>query len=318
MRRKQSIPDPELIRIQQNKHRILTFLREMVVLPRRQLMRWARLTKQTPNIKIGYTAQHLASLVTGVLGTRTGARGHDLTDKSEVKSCSRIDQLDKCKQCKAAVARIETTCAQCGSANIKRNNDSKWLFAIKSEEELHYLLKEIPRVVLILSDYPNFAIEDWSTIQFQVFEIWPQSPRHRNFGTLMTNYYRNIYAPSIEESKQPAPKNFWPYSFQFYMCNPVRTLRCLVKDADRADPKLSLPHYINPKDNRSALAPLPMPWSLLRESEIKKLRRKLPESTLSKAIENGLSEQERAHLDLRDTDHPSPQTQKYSRDGGGL
>ena len=314
MHSNQAIPDPQFIGIGRNKHHILRFLREIVVLPRRQLTRWARLTKQTPNIKIGYTAQHLASLVTGVPGTRTGARGHDLIDKSEVKSCSRIDQMDKCKQCNAAVARIETTCAQCGSKRIKRNNDSKWLFAIKTKEELNYLLNEIPRVVLILSDYPNFAVEDWNTIQFQVFELWPQSLRHRNFGTLMTNYYRNIYLPGIDSGKRPAPKNFWPYSFQFYMCNPVRTLHCLVEDAISAEPKLSLLSYVNPKDERDSLAPHPMPWSLLEEPEIEKLRRKLPEATLNSTIRNGLSEQDRSLLELRDTDYPSPQSHRYSRD----
>lgn len=181
---------------------------ELIVLPRRDLARWAEFTKQTPNIKLGYPGQHLASLIAGVEGTRTGARGHDLRDGSEVKACSRVDQLDKCKSCKAAVARIEAACPNCESSDIKRNNDSKWLFTLKSETDLETLLEHVPRVILILFDYPNFAEEDWETLQLQAFEIWPQAERHRNFRTLMENYYRKIYLEHIKKTptKTPAPK----------------------------------------------------------------------------------------------------------------
>lgn len=102
-------PDITHITLRNNLVQIKSMLIELVLRPRRDLLKWASVTKQTPNIKIGYPGQHLASLVTGVEGTRTGARGHDLRDMSEVKSCSRVDQLDKCKSCKAAVARIEPT-----------------------------------------------------------------------------------------------------------------------------------------------------------------------------------------------------------------
>ena len=160
-------------------------LQELILRPRRDLAKWARVTKQTPNVKIGYPGQHLASLITGVEGARTGARGHDLCDGSEVKSCSRVDQLDKCKHCKAAVARIENACPECQSVKIKRNNDSKWLLAVKKEDELTRLLDEVPRILFILSDYPNYDEMDWNTLQFQAFEIWPRHQRHRHFRTLM-------------------------------------------------------------------------------------------------------------------------------------
>ena len=100
-------PDPSHITLRDNISNIKKMLMELILHPRRDLAKWADFTKQTPNIKIGYPGQHLASLVTGVEGARSGARGHDLCDGSEVKSCSRVDQLDKCKNCKAAVARIE-------------------------------------------------------------------------------------------------------------------------------------------------------------------------------------------------------------------
>lgn len=64
---------------------------------------WAEITNQTPAAKIGYIGQHLASLITGVKGTGSGARGDDLADKTEVKSCNKTDQADKCKNCGARV-----------------------------------------------------------------------------------------------------------------------------------------------------------------------------------------------------------------------
>ena len=100
-------PDRVRITLGDNRAHITKMLMELILLPRRDLVKWAKFTKQTPNIKIGYPGQHLASLVTGVEGARTGARGHDLIDGSEVKSCSRVDQLDKCKECKDAVARLD-------------------------------------------------------------------------------------------------------------------------------------------------------------------------------------------------------------------
>lgn len=136
--------NPAHVTLRTNVEDIRQLLMELVLLPRRDLIKWARRTKQTPNMRIGYPGQHIASLVTGVEGARTGARGHDLTDGSEVKSCSRVDQLDKCHTCRAAVARIETACPGCGSTSIKRNNDSKWLIAVKSEIELQNLLDVVP------------------------------------------------------------------------------------------------------------------------------------------------------------------------------
>jgi hypothetical protein len=48
-------------------------IRELVLEPRLNALEWSKITKQTPNMKIGYPGQHLASLITGVQGVRTGA-----------------------------------------------------------------------------------------------------------------------------------------------------------------------------------------------------------------------------------------------------
>ncbi len=313
-REEQMRPDPERTTLQNNIPQITEMLQELILRPRRDLAKWARVTKQTPNVKIGYPGQHLASLVTGVEGERTGARGHDLRDGSEVKSCSRVDQLDKCNACNAAVARIESSCPRCSSTNIRRNNDSKWLLAVKSEEELRTLLDDVPRVVFILSDYPNYDEMDWNTLQFQVFEIWPQHDRHRQFSTLMENYFNNIFLPHIERNprRTPAPKNFWPYSFQFYMCNPVRTFHCIIEHA-LEDANINVLEYIDPLMNRENVEPVPMPLSVLNRVERRDLQRVIGHHQYRLADQNGLTEDHRTHLTLRDTDHANPQARLYRR-----
>ena len=306
--------EPAQITLHNNVSNIEKMLMDLILRPRRDLAKWAKVTKQTPNIRIGYPGQHLASLVTGVEGERTGARGHDLSDGSEVKSCSRVDQLDKCKDCKAAVARIEDKCPKCRSTEITRNNDSKWLFAIRSKEELTTLLNKVPRVVLILSDYPYYDDNDWETLQFQVFEIWPEDQRHTHFRTLMDNYFRNIYLPHIKRNPRntPAPKNFWPYSFQFYMCNPVRVFHCVVENA-LENPQIKVLEYVKPTTDRATVAPVLMPMSVLTTSEKSTLIKKMGDSVYSAAKAKGLDEVQRMSLPLRKTDHAAPQARSYRR-----
>ena len=92
-------PDKTLITIRDNERLIKDFILDMIITPGRLAHKWAAITNQTPNLKIGYPAQHLASLITGMQGTATGARGNDIVDGSEVKACSKVDQLDKCRNC---------------------------------------------------------------------------------------------------------------------------------------------------------------------------------------------------------------------------
>lgn len=307
--------NPAQIAIQDNIRNIKKMLLELILNPRRDLLKWARVTKQTPNTKIGYTGQHFASLVTGVEGTRTGARGHDLSDRSEVKSCSRVDQLDKCKACNVAVARVETECPKCGATNIKRNNDSKWLISVKSRSELDILLNHVPRVVLILSDYLNYEKQDWDTIQFQVFEVWPKERRHVNFRRLMENYLYQIYEPHIEQNpnKNPAPKNLWPYSFQFFMCNPVRTFHCIAENV-LEDVQLKVLEYVEPLADRTIIEPVPMPLSVLNVDEIEHLRQCMNDRAYASAKVDGLNARQRLSLlTLRDTDYASTQKSSYQR-----
>ena len=131
------VPSKQHLKISGNKELIEQFLDEVIVKPKTTLKKWSKITNQTPAVKLGYIGQHLASLITGVPGTGSGARGDDLEDSSEVKSCNKIDQVDKCAECNGRVMRYEKTCSACGSDKIDRKDDSKWLFSIRSQEELY-------------------------------------------------------------------------------------------------------------------------------------------------------------------------------------
>lgn len=283
-------PNSKLITIGNNKTLILQLLDELVLFPRVKAIDWSRITKQTPNMKVGYPGQHLASLITGIEGARTGARGDDLKDGSEVKSCSRVDQLDSCKDCDHRVLRIEDCCPHCGSTNLKRMDDSKWLFAIKSEEELELLTQRIERVFLTIADYPEFSKGKFETLRFQAFEIWNGHDRHRHFKALMENYYRKIFLEHIRKNpnKTPAPKNFWPYSYQFYLCNPVKVFEAIVTNAN-STPKTSITFYVEPDIDRSTLTPEPMPSNLLGMEEVRALADPANEYAVSALISSGKS-----------------------------
>lgn len=327
-------PNAELISLRDNKNQITKLLFELVLNPRLKAIEWSKITKQTPNIKIGYPGQHLASLITGIRGERTGARGNDLADGSEVKSCSRVDQLDKCNKCGAAVARLESLCSECDSDDIKRNNDSKWLFTIRTEGDLNTLLRGVGRVVLVLGDYPHFDSGNFDTLRFQAFEIWPEHPRHRRFGEIMTNYYEKIYLEHKKKdaNKTPAPKNFWPDQYQFYLCNPIRTFLCEVQNAN-VDPKLKILEYVEPEADRSSLASIPMPIDVLKYEEKIVLTKKATPAELAQSLPTTakfkpstpamdlleqvthVSEELREYLPLRDTDKISTSKSAYKRRG---
>lgn len=327
-------PDKKFITILDNERLIKQLIDELVLQPRINAIEWSKITKQTPNIKIGYPGQHLASLITGMTGERTGARGNDLIDGSEVKSCSRIDQLDVCKSCGSSVARLEQECSHCQSDDIDRKNDSKWLFTIRNENDLKVLINEVGRVVLLLGDYPNFDAGDFSTLRFQAFEIWPKESRHKRFAEIMTNYYRKIYLAHRKKTpeKTPAPKNFWPYSYQFFISNPVRTFLCIVENAN-TKPKIRIEKFINSEDDRSKIESVKMPVEILNDEELKKLMGKIDQAELDRittkvialkeakkmslktirGFMDGIPEDIREYLELRDTDKISSAKTTYSR-----
>ncbi|WP_293924776.1 MamI family restriction endonuclease [Sphingobacterium sp. UBA6320] len=281
-------PNINLVTIDNNINLIKKLIHELVLQPRIKALEWSEITKQTPNMKIGYPGQHLASLVTGMQGCKTGARGNDIVDGSEVKSCSRVDASDKCNNCGEKLSRAEVICSVCGSDKITRDNTSKWLFTIRNENDLKVLTKDLDRVILVLADYPDFHINNFDDIQFQVFEIWNNSERCKEFTNLMTNYFNNIYQVhrGKNSAKTPAPKNFWPYSYQFYKCNPIKVFSCIVKNANKK-PIIEDIFHIDPKQDRSDLSSELMPSNILSKEEVPALVEMLktvPKNLLEKRL----------------------------------
>lgn len=270
-------PDARFITIPNGILNVERLLTDLFILPRIRAVEWSRVTLQTPNMKVGYPGQHLVSLVTGVTGERSGARGNDLMDGSEIKSCSRVDQVDKCKDCKNSVLRIESFCSNCGSTNIDRKKDSKWLFTIRSENDLNVLTRDMNRVIIILADYPEFSLGNFDDIRFEIYEIWPNSPRCSRFTELMRNYYNNIYSAHIAKypKKTPAPKNFWPESYQFYLCNPIKTFSATVTNS-LSNPKIFINSHIPENHDRNLYASLDMPIELLNRDELEYLANVVP------------------------------------------
>ncbi len=292
-------PNEEFITIDDNLNKISDFINDMIISPRKNAHKWSELTNQTPNLKMGYPGQHLASLIVGMKGTATGARGDDIVDGTEVKSCSKVDQSDKCNNCKTTVLRSDKICPKCGSSDIKRNNDSKWLIGIRNENELRMALDETPRFLFVVTDYPDFDNKNFEDIRIRAFEVWVKSERCKNFRELLKSYYFNIYLEHIklDEKHTPAPKNIFPDGFPFYMCNPIKTFECTILNSLSSKPEIKISKYIQPSIDREDIESEKMPASLLNKKELKIL--KIDPKNISNSYVN---ENNRNILSLRDTD----------------
>lgn len=216
---------------------------------RRKVNEWAAITHQTAQARMGYIGQHLVSVATGHPGGRSGARGKDLilspNEHAEVKTCYRVDQLGKCLNCDA-VASIELECPVCGSNDIDRKDDSKWLIGIRSEEEFARIL-EPAYYFLVLFDFVD--LHDPTTIRAS---IWQVNPSDLGFAYCMIDYHKN----SAKVPGQRAPFNFWPFSLKMDIMKALLIYRSFIMPdytirteifPGRDDPKLhpvqSLPKY---------------------------------------------------------------------------
>jgi len=131
---------------------VAKFLKEMYFERRMNIFKWAKITKQTPLIETKFLGQNLVSLVTGIPGKGTAARGDDLKDGSEVKTCSRLDQLSKCNKCNERVTALDEQCPKCGSTDITIMKDSHWIFTINTDEKKEDLLDKTPKIYFLLID----------------------------------------------------------------------------------------------------------------------------------------------------------------------
>ena len=243
---------------------------DLFVNPRKILHEWSILTEQTNHTKIGYTGQHLASVILNMKGCKTGARGKDCMDGTEVKSCSRVDQSDKCERCKISILRYDEFCPYCNKKDkIVRNNDSKWLLTIRNENELNYYLN-LDRLLLIIEEYPDFSKNKYDDIMITMYEIYPKHEICKNFRKIIINYFNDIYSKNIIKNpkKNPAPKNFWPYSYQFYLCNPFEIFKCKITNY-LTKPIVDIIHYIKPNEIRTLQHLAKMPVRILKLQEKK-------------------------------------------------
>lgn len=196
-------------RLETSKQLIKECIKDLYLTPRSLLRKWSRITNQTSQVRLAYAGQHLASLITGIKGRGTAARGDDLSDGSEVKVCSRADQLSECRSCGANVLPWQKTCSECGSKDIDIKTDSHWIFSIKSEEELEMLLKRIPRIILILFDME----ETRKKIRVRA---WTMDPKNK----YIIDFYENYYHENYLKKRQPAPCNLHPLMYDFYLMYP--------------------------------------------------------------------------------------------------
>lgn len=209
-------------------------LSDLYVQLRRDLQRWASVTHQTPQPRMGYVGQHLVSVVTGLPGGRSGARGDDLKlpdgRAAEIKCCYRVDQLGSCRTCGTAVASIEKICpnAACGGTSLERRDDSKWLLSPRTEQELRELFIPV-RYYLVLFEFADLQRAD--DIDVRIFEVDPQC---LGFSLCMIDYFFNIRA----HSSSKAPFNLWPNSPKLYMMKPTMIYWAVIKSDDTIDTRV--------------------------------------------------------------------------------
>lgn len=201
-------------------------IRDLYIDLKQKVNKWASLTNQTAQARMGYVGQHLVSVVTGFPGGRSGARGKDLIlpdDRfAEIKTCYRVDQLGKCIDCGARVSGIETHCPKCSSENIDRKDDSKWLIGIRHEEELAHIL-DPAAYYLVLFDFTDLA--NPTTIRASIWKVDSLNP---GFAYCIVDYYYNIR----KASKSKAPFNLWPFQLKFDLMKPLLIYRSLISAND--------------------------------------------------------------------------------------
>lgn len=211
-------------------------LQEIYIYLRNKINEWAKITHQTAQARMGYVGQHLVSVVTGYPGGKSGARGKDLilnsNEYAEIKTCYRVDQLGQCNNCNAVVASIEDVCSSCGSTDIKRKEDSKWLITIRNEEEFDKIL-EPKYYYLVLFDWINLDKQEDEQRLIRV-SIWQVNTLTLGFAYAMIDYYFNIrkFKPNA------APFDFWPFSLKFDLMQGYLVYRSYIDSKNNITTKL--------------------------------------------------------------------------------
>ena len=184
---------------------IKKLLQDIYLSYRIELTKWSKVTKQTAIVDPEYLSMHVVSLFAGVPGSGTAARGFDLSDGSEVKSCSRVAQLGKCKKCGAPVMVFEEKCGICGSEDVERKFDSHWIISLRTDEEVQQLLSR-PVIYLVLLDYEDVEKRDIIRIR-----IWKLDPSDKFVQVFFRDYYfEEYFKKRVKKGESPAPCNLHP------------------------------------------------------------------------------------------------------------
>lgn len=211
-------------------------IKDLYIDLRKKVNYWSTITNQTPQARMGYIGQHLVSIVTGYPGGKSGARGYDLvidtTDKNniiygEIKTCYRVDQLGKCNQCSNVVSSLEKECSLCGSKNIKRNDDSKWLISMNQKDDL-ILTFEPKYYYFVLFEFQDINNPENNNI---VATIWRVKTNEPGFLLCMLDYYYNILA----NCSSNAPFNMWPHMLKFHLTKPIKIYESIIYEDDKIE-----------------------------------------------------------------------------------
>ena len=199
-------------------------IKDLYIDLRAKVNAWSKITQQTPQARMGYVGQHLVSVVTGYPGGKSGARGYDLViddeRHGEIKTCYRVDQLGSCNACGAVVSSLETECAVCRSTSINRKDDSKWLIAIRNNDEFAKLLDPY-RYYFVLFEFESIYDSNNNDI---IASIWEVDPKSKGFAYCMIDYYLNIRSQSTSK----APFNMWPHMLKFALTEPTLIYRSKI------------------------------------------------------------------------------------------
>jgi RNA polymerase subunit RPABC4/transcription elongation factor Spt4 len=216
----------------QRKPLIKSFLKEMYFERRDTIFKWARLTKQTPLIETKFLGQNLVSLITGISGSGSAARGDDLVDGSEIKTCSRLDQLSKCTNCGAYITAIDEVCPSCGGPVTVRMTDSHWIFTINTDAKRDKILDHTPAIYLLLID--GYELNDTELARFTVWKINPATDRYFR-QDYVNDYYNSNFTRRRRAGENPAPMNMHPRSPKFSRTNARIVFEAVMKKTGNTD-----------------------------------------------------------------------------------
>lgn len=243
------------IRIKTSKELIKGCISDLYLKPKKAIRKWSEITHQTAQGKFAYPSQHLASLITGIKGRGTAARGDDLADGSEVKSCSRADQLQICKDCGVAVLFWQKECPNCGSKNISKDTSSHWILPIRTDYELDLLLNKVPRIITILFDKEDLTSENIR------IRAWAIDPKQKYVRAFFTDYYENNFKLKSQKGETPAPCNLHPLKYDFFMMEPK-----LIFQAEITFDKVEIEFWDLKKPREQS-----MPTNLLSKDKLKEI-----------------------------------------------